>query len=138
MANRALVITIGILGIFYMLALVAIFIRYKGDDKSLAIGALSIAAGSIVSALLTLKQSADNGVAIKEAKAQVAENTALTAETHQAVNGRMDELIATVKSLAAAQQLIAVQRAVGTGIAIGREREQASQAVQATQTGDTP
>lgn len=114
MANRALVIVLGAIGIVLVVSAVAILLFYDGD-KLIAIGALTAAAGLVIPGLLSLKQSADNATAI-------AKNTAITAETHTAVNSRMDELIKTVQALAAAKSQIASTDARAEGVREGREQ----------------
>lgn len=114
MPNRALVIVLGTLGIVLVVSAVAILLFYDGD-KLIAIGGLATVAGLVIPGLLSLKQSADNATAI-------AKNTVLTAETHTAVNSRMDELIKTVQALAAARSQIASTDARAEGVREGREQ----------------
>jgi len=90
----------------------------------------------IIAGLLSLKQSADakhaavasqavgeaNALALVAVDAKIDGNTETTNQTGVTVNGRMTELIETVRKLAEVQQQLAAAQALAQGIAIGRDQ----------------
>ncbi len=124
MQNRTLAFVLGALGMAYIGALVAIFIWYDGDQV-IAATLLSGAIGVLIPSLLSLKQSADNAMAIEKTIAKVDDNTETTDKTHLAVNSRMDVFMEKVTELAEVQKQLIAASELARGITIGREQMEA-------------
>jgi hypothetical protein len=119
--NNVLIGALGGLGLALIAAFVAIIVFYAGD-KGLAIAGLVTVAGLIIPQLLSLKSSTDNAAKLEQVDQKLDDNTAVTTETHLAVNSRMDDMIETVKRLSEVQQDLVAAQSLARGIATGREQ----------------
>lgn len=93
MANRTLIIVLGVLATIALVALVAILKLYDGD-KAIAIGALVTVVGLFLPGLLSLKQSTD-------ARRQSEANGDAIQDVHTIVNSQrthMEQQITTLRN----------------------------------------
>lgn len=119
MTNKPLIVAISTIGLAYLSALVIVIVLYDGP-KLPAIGALSVALGVLLPALLGLKQSTDNAVKLDTVVSKIDENTAKTEETHGAVNGQMADFRTLMRDFYLIQADMAAAKAKAAGIVEGR------------------
>lgn len=97
MTNNTLTRVIGLVIGVYIVTLAAIMIVYQGpiSDKVIAAGILTAAVGPTIPAMLSLKQSVENGIIAEKSRIETKVEVKSIAETvdatHKAVNSGLDK-----------------------------------------------